>query len=113
MSRSIDLYDEPDRRDYIGMLFRSLDYDDISIDLLRQTLESIVRNDAHIAPDSREHKGLTEFLTRVIDKYRFGEIDLASATQDIDRLVTAAERNRQDLMHVIYVGREALDRIAA
>lgn len=106
MARSIDLHDEAARRDYFRMLFKALDDGGVSPATLRQKLDGVVKASTHMEFDDREQAELSEFLTRVIDMYKFGEIDLLSAVDDIDLLVMAAEADSQDLMQFVYVGPE-------
>ena len=106
MARTIDLHDEAARRDYFRLLFRALDTGSISPSALRMKLDGVVKASTHLEFDLLEQAELTEFLTRVIDMYKFGEIDILAATDDIDLLVMAAEADSTDLMQFVYVGPE-------
>ncbi|EGF93601.1 hypothetical protein ABI_20420 [Asticcacaulis biprosthecium C19] len=106
MARTIDLHDEVARRDYFRMLFRTLDNGGITPRALRITLDGVVKASTHMDFDDKAQAELTGFLTRVIDMYKFGEIDILAATDDIDLLVMAAEADSPDLMQFVYVGPE-------
>ena len=106
MARTLDLHDEAARRDYFRLLFTALDSGSVTPAVLRQKLDGVVKASTHMEFDDHAQTELTEFLTRVIDMYKYGEIDLLSATDDIDLLVMAAEADSQDLMQFVYVGPE-------
>lgn len=106
MGRSLNLHDEGARRDYFRLMFLALDSGALSPSALRMKLDSVVKAATTLDFSDHDQVELTGFLTHVIDMYKFGEIDLMAATDDIDLLVLAAEADSTDLMQFVYVGPE-------
>ncbi|ESQ73914.1 hypothetical protein [Asticcacaulis sp. AC402] len=70
-------------------------------------LSSVVKAAIQMEFDAHALAELTGFLNCVIGMDKFGEINLLSATDDLDLRVMAAEAHSPDLMQFIYVGPEA------